>query len=1117
MNVNDLVNGVIIQGPKWSELIEVKTVDRYPEYVHIIGVTTSTRIYVDQMLSESDLPLIKTVAKEGKFDSDPWKVFLSLETKRYRFATIYDPLLAVNVSKVDPLPHQIEAVYSRVLKLPRIRFLIADDPGAGKTIMAGLIIKELKLRNLAKRILIVVPGHLIDQWRRELKDRFEESFNVINRGLLDESYGENVWSSYDQIIASMDFLKKEDIIRSLDASRFDLVIVDEAHKMSAYRYGNKTQKTARYKLGETLSKVAEPHLLFLTATPHSGNPENFRLFIDLLEPGFFSSTKMLEESIKNKDNPLFIRRTKEDLTDFNGKPIFLPRHVATTSFRLSDEEKKLYNDVSKYVQHEYNRATILARNRNVTFALIILQRRMASSVYALLQSLERRRKRLEEILESSGNIVSFMNEQDKFMTNPEDVEELAEEERWIIEEKWETLSVASSPNEMKSEISTLEKLIFDAKKIVESENEVKLRQLKDTISRLNSNFPGTKILIFTESKDTLFYIENKIKMWGYTCSIIHGGLNLEEKVQAEITFRNETQIMVATEAAGEGINLQFCNFMINYDLPWNPNRLEQRMGRIHRYGQTKEVFVYNLIASDTREGIVLQRIFEKLEEIRRAMESDKVFDVISDVFYGKDLSELMIEAASSSRNIDEILEDVEIKVDEEYISKIRENLGESLATKFIDYTRLKELQQKAKENRLIPQYTELFFRRAFQRVNGRIKERKDGFLSIESVPFEIVTISKSEEFRRRYGTLMRNYPKVTFDKETASKAGDAEFMSFGHPLFEAIMQWIEKYFSNEPLNGSVFIDPEGGLDGYLVFYEGEIMDGSMKISGKTLLSYYIDRLSSASKRIPSTIIWDLAEGSMEKEENADVNSLREIALGAAIKDLDHYKTEVLKERNRQAEIKEKYGLKSLDELMVKLDGEIIALEQRREMGENTDLSIRNKEEQKRIYEIRHEELKELIRKEKELTMNKPVFLGIIRVKHPETYGEGMKRDDEVERVGMEYVMKYEHSEGRTPEDISEQNLGFDIRSTSDDGQIRYIEVKARAGKGDVAISPNEWLNASKFGDDYYLYVVWNAKEKENILLNIIRNPSKNLRVIEKVESVRYIATADEIIGGNKHD
>jgi len=284
--------------------------------------------------------------------------------------------LAVNTSKIDPLPHQIEAVYGYILKLPRIRFLIADDPGAGKTIMAWLIIKELKLRNLVKRILIVVPGHLKDQWRRELKDRFDESFVVIDRGLLRDHYGENVWEVYNQIITSMDFTKREDILPSLSSSKFDLIIVDEAHKMSASVYGDKVEKTDRYKLGEVLSKITT-HLLFLTATPHKGDPENFRLFIDLLEPGFFANTDMLNQSIINKDNPLFIRRMKEDLKNFNGEPLFLPRHVKTITFRLSEDEKRLYNDLSRYVSEQYNKAMNNEKKRGVAFALVILQRRLA--------------------------------------------------------------------------------------------------------------------------------------------------------------------------------------------------------------------------------------------------------------------------------------------------------------------------------------------------------------------------------------------------------------------------------------------------------------------------------------------------------------------------------------------------------------------------------------------------------------------------------------------------------------------------------------------------------------------------------------------------------------------
>jgi SNF2 family DNA or RNA helicase len=292
--------------------VEIKRVDHNGDYVHIVGATILSNHHIDQIIPAEELFDINIKTIDTDFKSEAWKVFLALKSKRYRFASLYDPLLAMNASKVDPLPHQIEAVYDKVLKLPRIRFLIADDLGAGKTIMAGLILKELKLRNLAKRILIVVPGHLKDQWRRELKERFEESFVVTDRGLLDAHYAENVWERENQIITSMDFAKRDDILPSLAAATFDLVIVDEAHKMSAYRYGDKPFKTNRYRLGEVLSKATE-HLLFLTATPHKGDPENFRLFLDLLEPGFFATTELLEESIRNKDNPLFIRRIKEDL------------------------------------------------------------------------------------------------------------------------------------------------------------------------------------------------------------------------------------------------------------------------------------------------------------------------------------------------------------------------------------------------------------------------------------------------------------------------------------------------------------------------------------------------------------------------------------------------------------------------------------------------------------------------------------------------------------------------------------------------------------------------------------------------------------------------------------
>jgi superfamily II DNA or RNA helicase len=1115
MEVQDIKPGTVISGPKWPDPVEVKKVEDDGSYIHIVGATTKGD-HIDQLLSLQELSDISIRAIETDFKSEPWKIFLSLEAKRYRFASLYDPLLAMNASKVDPLPHQIEAVYGYVLKLPRIRFLIADDPGAGKTIMAGLIIKELKLRNLVKRVLIVVPGHLKDQWRRELKDRFEETFVVIDRGQISAHYGENVWERENQIITSMDFARQDEILPSLSSARFDLIIVDEAHKMSAYRYGEKTVKTKRYRLGEALSRSADPHFLFLTATPHKGDPENFRLFMDLLEPGFFATTEMLQESIENQDNPLFIRRIKEDLRDFEGRPLFLPRHVKTIAFNLSDEEKTLYNDVSKYVKEQYNKALRSDRRRNVAFALIILQRRLASSTFAILRSLERRKKRLDELLEGSQRTGLKSNNGGLF--DFEDVEDMSEEDRWREEEIWETLSVAENRQELESEISTLGRLIDQARSIIQKESEVKILQLKETMEKLNQESPKTKILIFTESKDTLEYLEKKIRSWGYSINVIHGGMELEERVDAERIFKNETQVMIATEAAGEGINLQFCNLMINYDLPWNPNRLEQRMGRIHRYGQIREVFVFNIIAQDTREGKVLVRLFDKLDEIRDALKSDKVFDVISEVLYGTNLSQLLMEAASSARDVNEILKEIDIKVDADYILRVKENLGESLATRYIDYTRLREMAQKARENRLIPEYTEEFFKRAFSKAGGRYRERKDDFLAIDSIPNQLKQISEEDSFKKRFGSMLKLYPKVTFDKDLGFRTQDSEFVSFGHPLFETMLEWVDRELGKDLQRGAIFIDPDGRLDGYILFYEGEVKDGTGTVAGKSLFALYADSSVKEIRSVPATIMWDLAESSQNQLVQAtDIESIKKRVLSQIISSLNEYKLKLQDDRNRQAQIKQKYGITSLEKLIVQLDGDLIDLYARRDRKENVDLAIFNKEEKKRGYELSKRELEQIILKEKNLTMSSPVFIGIARVLPMKIEsGSVMHSDPEVERIGMAAVMKFEREGGREPEDVSKDNLGFDIRSkekTLENLQkIRYIEVKARAQVGAVALTQNEWFKAQRLADDYFLYVVWNTRSDTSPKPLVIQNPAERLAVDKVVEVVRYVIPPSEIQG-----
>jgi len=1088
--------GVIIEGPFWPEPVEIKKVEEFGDRVHIIGATIYSNEHVDQLISKEDIGRLKTKEFVLDFSTPGSEAFLALEAERYKFASIFDPLLAMNTSKIDALPFQIEAVYGYILKLPRIRFLIADDPGAGKTIMAGLIIKELKLRGVANRILIVVPGHLKDQWRRELKEKFQEHFTVIDRGLLDAHYAENPWRRESQVITSMDFAKREEILPSLGSVEWDLVIVDEAHKMAAYKYGDKLSKTERYKLGEVLSKNTD-HLLFLTATPHKGDPENFRLFLDLLFPGFFATNELINESLESKDNPLFIRRMKEDLKDFEGKPIFTRRFPKTIRFRLSEKEKRLYNELSRYVISQYNKALQSDKRRNIAFALLILQRRMASSVYALLRSLERRKERFEDLLKEPEPM------KEPAFIDIEEVDDYEEEKRWEQERKWETLSIAENREELEREINTLNRLIEMAEEILREEAEVKLQELKKAIEegfkKIREMHGNEKILIFTESKDTMEYLVKKIKSWGYSVNFIYGGMKLEDRINAEKVFQHEKQIMVATEAAGEGINLQFCHLMINYDIPWNPNRLEQRMGRVHRYGQQKDVYVFNLVAEDTREGQVLAKLFDKLEEIRKALGSDKVFDVIGDTFYGKNLYQLILEAVANARSMGEIIKEIDIKVDEEYIKKIKEALGESLATKHIDYTRIKEMAEKAKEYRLIPEYVEEFFKRAYQRLGGRFRVRKDGFISIESVPYEIRKIAEEVDFKNRYGSVLKSYPKATFDKDIAFKNPDAEFISFGHPLFEALLEWVKRSYFTKLQRGAVFKDPSRRYNGVLWFFEGEVKDGRGQVAGKRLIAIYDDE--EDLNEVNPAILWDFIPQDDNKPVKMD--KTKERAQEYAISAVERYRQEIFKERKRQAEIKRKYGIKSLEYLIGELDAELVELYERRAEGEKVDLVIRNKEERKRQYEEVLKTLEKEIEQEVSLTISMPKFVGAILVKPAIS---DMISDEKIERIGMEIAMEYERSQGREPEDVSKENLGFDIRSKGKE-ETRYIEVKARADEGEVALTPNEWFKAKRFKEQYWLYIVANAST--NPTLYIIKNPAENLKVQEKIEVVRFLVPVEE--------
>ncbi|MCS7061890.1 MAG: helicase-related protein [Anaerolineae bacterium] len=1118
--------GDIVSSSRWPELLKVDLIEPVTAgYGRVVGVLLTSHRHIDQLVPLAELSTLHEGVAHNQFDASPRDVFLALEARRYRYAALYDPLLAVNISKVDPLPHQIEAVYGYVLRQPRVRFLIADDPGAGKTIMAGLVVKEMKLRGLVRRILIIAPGHLRDQWQRELSERFDEHFVPIDRQTIRNHFGENIWEREMQVITSLDFIRQDDVMHSLAGVNWDLTIVDEAHKMAAYRYGDKTEKTRRYRVGELLSKTSA-QLLFLTATPHRGDSENFRLFLDLLQPGAFATGEMVQSSILKGDNPLFIRRLKEDLRDFEGRPLFLPRHVKTITFNLGVEspaEKELYNALSRYVTAQYNKALAHTdRQRNIAFALVILQRRFASSVYALYRSLERRKQRLEELRRHAD---SLQNRSYGALSvlDPDETEEMSELERWSEETLWETLSVAGNRAELDAELSTLDQLLRQARIVAEQKSEPKLRRLEEALRQAQQAEPGVKVLIFTESRDTLDYLERCLREWGYTVCAIHGGMPLPDRIDAERVFKNEAQIMVATEAAGEGINLQFCHVMINYDIPWNPNRLEQRMGRIHRYGQTREVTIFNLVAEDTREGCVLARLFQKLEEIRAALGSDRVFDVIDELFPGHHLAALLTEAAANARTVEDILRDIDIRLDRDYLRRVRDQLGESLATRYIDYTQIREMNARARERRLIPEYTQAFFRKAWERLGGELREtRRDGFFTLERVPPVLRNIAEQNDFQKRFGTLLRHYPLITFDKQLAMHDAQAEFVSFGHPLFEAVLCWIERDLSAALLRGTTFFDPDGRLDGALLFYEGQIHDGAGQVAGKRLFALFIpcagDASDAAPRSVDPAIVWDLApaDGSLSTNDLPSLEALQQRSLAWLIPALETYQQELMVERQRQANIKRRYGLESLRHLILELDNDLLRLQERANQGEDVALAIRNKTQQRDDYLRARNDLQRQIERECRLTLATPQFTAAVRVLPLRVSGDTPPAANApaVERAGMEYVLRYERAQGRDPHDVSTENLGYDVRSlTPADTSVRYIEVKARAGVGAVVLTQNEWFAAQRLGDDYFLYVLFNALD-DNPILYVIRNPADRLQPKEQRE-VRYLVSSDEIAAASQ--
>jgi len=726
----------------------------------------------------------------------------------------------------------MDAVYTHLLTQPRIRFLIADDPGAGKTIMAGVTIKELKFRGLAMRILIITPANLTDQWRRELHEKFGETFTVINRGTVSASYGRNVWEDTPQCIASVDFVaRQDDILNMIRDVHWDLVIVDEAHKMAAYRYGNKVNKTQRYELGEFLRDHTD-HFLFLTATPHKGDPDNFALLLQLLDQDLYVNGQILAEASAQGENRIMIRRLKEDMKKFDGSPCFPPRHVQTLPYKLSRDELVLYDAVTEYVQQNFQRAEA-AENRNVGLALTVLQRRLASSVAAIRLSLERRRKRLKD-LQKLGKLKQEYGEL------PEDLDDLTESERWHFEDDLvERLTMAENMAELEAEIAELDRLVQLARHTEKHVTETKFEELRTVIS---NHISGTleRLLVFTEHKDTLDFLVGKLTNLGFHCCTIHGGMSLEKRIEAEREFyEHKPSVLVATEAAGEGINLQFCSLMVNYDIPWNPNRLEQRMGRIHRYKQEREAMIWNIVAENTREGEVMQRLLVKLDDMRQALGSDRVYDVIGEIIPAPRFDALMKDWLSRRRTMTEILAEIDLQTDEEQVERIRADMQDkALGSRYIDMSKLTADVQQSRENRLMPEYIEKFFVEAYRSFGGTITPVKDhkGLWCISRVPPDLRKLPDALE--RKYGKIGNTYPQLTFDKDQVGGYSDLDFIGPGHPLFEGVVERVLREYGQSLRQGAIFYNADATVPTVMWLVKCGVEDGRGQMIGERLFAIH---------------------------------------------------------------------------------------------------------------------------------------------------------------------------------------------------------------------------------------------------------------------------------------
>jgi SNF2 family DNA or RNA helicase len=1148
--LEDLTPNASVRGVLPGGLVTVVSVQWFGSACLELTYKSPEGRVANELLYRDDEPRLEvaTVGRPWSFDGEGDLFRLVSEAQRIRLAHLFDPMLAVHTSVVEPLPHQITAVYEAMLPRQPLRFLLADDPGAGKTIMAGLLMKELIARGDLQRCLVVCPGSLAEQWQDELYRRFQLPFEILTNDKLEAARTGNWFLENNLVIARLDKLSRnEDVQQKLQAPdcRWDLVVCDEAHKMSATFFGGEIKYTKRYRLGQLLSSLTR-HFLLMTATPHNGKEEDFQLFMALLDGDRFEG-RFRDGAHAADVSDLMRRMVKERLLKFDGKRLFPERIAYTVSYTLSDAEARLYRDVTDYVREEFNRADALENDKRagtVGFALTILQRRLASSPEAIYQSLRRRRERLEsrlrdlEIRHRGGEIAMAFIADSKIL-DADDVEDLDDapdnEVQAAEEEVLDQATAARSIGELTVEIETLKRLETLASSIRRSGEDRKWRELASLLSEIftpqtiRNGFaeeqtpfdyggriiekpkpsPGQKIVIFTEHRDTLNYLATRISaLLGYAQAVtaIHGGLGREERKKAEEAFKHdpEVRVLLATDAAGEGINLQRAHLMVNYDLPWNPNRLEQRFGRIHRIGQTEVCHLWNLVAEETREGDVYRRLLDKLELARQAL-GGQVFDVLGKLqFDGKPLRELLIDAIRYGEQPDvraRLDEAIENAVEREHLQDLLEE--RALARETMDVSRvhrIREDMERAEARRLQPHYIESFFLEAFRRLGGAVKQRETRRYEITHVP---AAVRNRDRLIGVGEPVLSRYERIAFDKTMTAPPGQtlAAFVCPGHPLLDSVIDLTLERCRDLLRRGTVLVDDRdfGVMPRLLFTLEHTVQDASItrggerRIVSKRLLYVQIDAGGQA-RRLNYAPYLDFRPLTADEPTAAEILArpecdwitpdLERQALGYAVASVapDHL-AEVRQHKlallaKTEAAVKDR-----LTREIMHWDGQALRLNDQERAGK-TNARLNSDEARKRAdaLQARLDRRLQEISQERHISPLPPVVLGGVLVVPvglmAAMTGKPLPLRAVIDAMAAAakaraIVMEVERRLGFDPVDREFDKLGYDIESrVPGTGRLRFIEVKGRVtGADTITVTRNEVLTALNKPDDFILAIV----------------------------------------------